>query len=96
MRVYNEAPTALGSGTKTTTTTDGEPLIPATDAAEENAFHVTLQPGGAYAVNVGYAADHVEFVIHQGCSLQLVVNQLSKIFIKTAESGQAVNYIWYK
>lgn len=96
MRTYLQAPTSLGSGTKTTTSTNAETLIPANDAPVDNAFTVTLQPGGEYAVNVGYAANHTEFVIPQGGSLTLKIDQLSKIFVKTSTAGQKVNYIWYQ
>lgn len=91
-----QAPIVLGSGTKTTESANGEPLIEATDAPEDYAFTVTLQPGGDYTVNVGCAADHTEYTIPQGGSLTLKINQLSKIFVKTGTSGQKVNYIWYK
>lgn len=96
MRTYLQAPIALGSGTKTTASTNGETLIAADDAPVDTAFTVVLQPGGDYAVNVGDAADHTEFVIPQGGSLTLKIDQLSKIFVKTAQTGQKVNYIWYQ
>lgn len=96
MRTYLQAPIALGSGTKTTDSANGETLISADDAPEDNAFTVVLQPGGDYTVNVGCAADHTEFVIPKGGSLTLKIDQLSKIFVKTTQSGQKVNYIWYK
>jgi hypothetical protein len=96
MRIYEQAPLAIGSGTHVSVSTDGEPLIPAEDAPEDMAFNVTIQPGGAYAVNVGYSADHTEYIIPQGGSLSLKIDQLSKIFVKTAEAGQSVNYIWYQ
>ena len=96
MRTYLQAPIALGSGTKTTASTNAETLITADDAPEDNAFTVVLQPGGDYTVNVGCAADHTEFVIPQGGSLTLKIDQLSKIFVKTNTAGQNVNYIWYQ
>ena len=91
-----QAPIALGSGTKTTESTNGEPLVEATDAPEDYAFNVTLQSGGDYSVNVGCAADHTEYTIPQAGSLTLKIDQLSKIFVKTNTAGDKVNYIWYK
>jgi hypothetical protein len=96
MRVYDQAALALRSGTKVTTTTNGEPLVPDTDAPVDSSYEVILQPGGAYSVNVGYAVDHTEFVIPQGGSLTIKIDQLSKIFVKTTQAGQAVNYIWFR
>lgn len=96
MRTYLQAPTSLGSGTKTTATTSGETLVPANDAPVDNAFTVILQPAGAYAVNVGYAANQTQYAIPQNGSLTLAIDQLSKIFVKTAQAGQGVNYIWYR
>jgi hypothetical protein len=96
VRVYNQAPTSLLSGTKTTADVVAERLIPADDAPEDYAYNVTLQSGGDYAVNVGYASDHTEFIIPSGGSLTLKIDQLSKIWIKTAQAGQSVNYICYQ
>lgn len=96
MRVYSQAPLAIGSGTKITTSTSGESLIPPDDAPVDIAFTVVLQPGGDYAVNVGYDVDHTEFQIPAGGQLAIKIDQLSKIFVRTATAGQAVNYLWYR
>lgn len=95
MRVYLQAPLTIGSGTKVTASTTGEPLITG-DAPVEYAYTIILQPAGNYAVNVGMSAAKTEFQIPSGGQLTLQIDQLSKIFVKTATAGQGVNYIWYR